>query len=97
VLTDVRSDQIAEKFAQTGARSDEMDAKSGPTFESIARIVVRERRSRNYARIELRSEVTVVRSEETIENFVEFDTTYVTTFVIFDEIVVMLAEVEPQR
>jgi len=74
-----------------------MDPKSGPTFENIARIVVRERRSRNYARIGLRSEVTVVRSEETIGKFVGIDATYVMTFVIFDGIVVMLGEVELPR
>ena len=97
MLTDVRSDPIAERFAQTGARSDKMDARSGATFVSIARIVVRGPRGRSYARIGLRSEVTVVRSEETIGNFAEIDATCVMTFVIFDAIVVMLAEVELQR
>lgn len=97
MLTAGRSEQIAEKFAQTGARSDKMDARSGPTFVSIARIVVREPRTRNYARIGLRSEVTGVRSEETIGNFVGIDATCVMTSVIFDAIVVMLAEVDLPR
>ena len=91
MLTAVRSEQIAEKFAQTGARSDKMGARSGPTSASIARIVVRELRNRNYARIGLRSGVTGVRSEETIGNFVGIDAICVMTFVIFDAIVVMLA------
>jgi hypothetical protein len=94
VLTAGRSELIAERFDQTGARSGKMDARSGPTFVSIARIVVREARSRNYARIGLRSEVTVVRSEETIGNFAGIDATCAMTFVIFDAIVVMLAEVD---
>ena len=89
-----RSEQIAEKFAQTGARSDKMDAKSGSTFASIVMIVAGEPRNRNYARIGLRSGVTGVRSEETIGNFVGTYATCGMTFAIFDAIGVMLAGVD---
>jgi hypothetical protein len=74
-----------------------MDAKPGLTFASISRIVVRERRSRNYARIGLRSGETGARSEETIGKFVETDATCGMTFVISGAIVVMLAEVDLPR
>ena len=94
MLTGGRSDRIAARPVQTGARSDKIGVRFGVTSASIDKIGVRERHNRNYEQIGLRSEVIGERSEAIIASFEGIDATCVTTFVIFDETVVMLAEVE---